>query len=156
MTSPAPAARARVTLRAALPSDCESVWRWNFAADVRARSKRAQTVAFADHERWFAGRIVDEREPIWVIEEDGVAVGVVRLDVAATGFTRISIALEASARGRGIGKAAVVAACRARHVPMLAEIFADNLASRGCFEACGFRSVVECDGLMTYHWDPEI
>jgi L-amino acid N-acyltransferase YncA len=39
--------------------------------------------------------------------------------------------------------------------PIVAEIFDDNLASRACFTACGFRQVGASDGLITYHWDPE-
>jgi RimJ/RimL family protein N-acetyltransferase len=144
-----------VMLRRASPEDCQAVWRWNFSPDVRARSKQRAAVAFADHARWFADRLGPRHAPIWVIEEYGLPVGVVRLDAEPTGLTRISIALAASARGRGVGKAALTAACRAWAEPVFAEILADNRASRRCFEACGFHSVVECDGLLTYHWDPE-
>jgi len=144
-----------VALRDAVPADCEPVWRWNFAPDVRARSRCGDTVGFAEHERWFARRIADGHEPIWIIEAQGTPVGVVRLDLASSGLWRISIALAPEARGHGIGRWAVAASCRACAGPVVAEIFADNLASRACFEACGFRSVVECDGLHTYYWDPE-
>ena len=144
-----------VVLRDATLDDCEAIWRWNFAPDVRARSRRSEAVAFAEHARWFTRRIADGREPIWVIEAQAAPVGVVRLDVMGSGLWRISIALAAEARGRGIGRCAVGAVCRACAGPIVAEIFADNLASRACFEACGFRSIVECDGLLTYHWDPE-
>jgi RimJ/RimL family protein N-acetyltransferase len=144
-----------VALRNAGLADCEQIWCWNFAPDVRARSKRAEAVAFAEHARWFTRRITDGREPLWIIEEQGAPVGVVRLDVVGGGLSRISIALDVGARGRGIGRCAVAAVCRAFAAPIVAEIFADNLASRACFEACGFRSVVEGGGLLTYYWDPE-
>jgi RimJ/RimL family protein N-acetyltransferase len=144
-----------IGMRDAAREDCEQVWAWNFAPDVRARSRRSETVAFAEHARWFERRIADGREPIWIIEAQGAPVGVVRLDVVGSGQWRISIALDAEWRGRGIGRCAVAAVCRACACPIVAEIFADNLASRACFEACGFRSIVECDGLLTYHWDPE-
>lgn len=144
-----------ITLRAAEPRDCEAVWRWNFAPDVRARSQHDQAVALVEHTRWYQRRIASWREPIWVIEESFVPVGVARLDAAASGLARISIALAGAARGRGIGKAAISAACRAWGQPIFAEIFANNLPSRACFEACGFHSVVSCDDLLTYHWDPE-
>jgi L-amino acid N-acyltransferase YncA len=143
-------------LREATLADCEQIWRWNFAPDVRARSKRSAAVALAEHTRWFARRLADDREPIWVIETPSGGVGTVRLDTVGGGLTRISIALASSARGRGIGRRAVTTACDRWGRPIFAEILADNLASRACFEACGFRSVVECDGLFTYHWDPEI
>jgi UDP-2,4-diacetamido-2,4,6-trideoxy-beta-L-altropyranose hydrolase len=144
-----------VTLRRAAPHDCEQVWSWNFAPDVRARSKRALAVAFAEHERWFMRRLVDGHDPMWVIEAHGLPVGVIRLDTSACGLTQVSIALTANARGRGIGRRAITAACQIWGKPVVAEIFADNLESRACFEACGFRSVVEAKGLLTYYWDPE-
>jgi RimJ/RimL family protein N-acetyltransferase len=147
--------RPAVALRPAVADDCELVFAWNFAPEVRARSRRPAPVGFAEHARWFDRRIADRAAPIWIIEDARVPVGVVRLDLVAHGLMRISIALAADARDRGIGRAAILQACRAWGQPVLAEILADNLASRACFEACGFRPVVECDGLLTYHWDPE-
>jgi RimJ/RimL family protein N-acetyltransferase len=143
-----------VALRAAVPDDSERIWTWNFAPDVRARSRRAEAVAFVQHARWFARRLADGVAPIWVIEEHGAPVGVVRLDPDGQ-RARISIALAVSARGRGVGRAAIAQACRRWRRPIAAEIFDDNLASRACFAACGFRPVAACDGLVTYHWDPE-
>jgi RimJ/RimL family protein N-acetyltransferase len=145
-----------VALRPARSRDCEDIWRWNFAPEVRARSRRIEEVAFLDHARWFARRLtmVDDA-PIWVIEEYDRGVGVIRLEPLEHGRARISIALDAAARGRGIGRAAVAGVCEIWSRPLAAEIFADNAASRACFEACGFRALAACDGLITYHWDPE-
>ena len=144
-----------VNLRRATADDCEQVWSWNFAPDVRARSRRALAVSFAEHQRWFMRRLVDGCDPMWVIEEHGRPVGVIRLDTSASGITQVSIALAANARGRGVGRQAITAACQWWGKQICAEIFADNLPSRACFEACGFRSVVEAEGLLTYYWDPE-
>lgn len=155
-TPTAPTSFAAVTLRRATLGDCEQIWSWNFAPDVRARSLHAEAVSFAEHSQWFARRVADRDDPIWVIETLAGPVGVVRLDTVGRGLTRISIALAAAARSRGIGRRAISAVCQRWGRPIFAEILADNLASRACFEACGFRSVVECDGLLTYHWDPEI
>jgi L-amino acid N-acyltransferase YncA len=145
-----------VALRDATIQDCEQIWLWNFAPEIRAVSRRPEIVAFADHARWLSRRLADGRDPIWVIESLGGPVGVVRLDSSGSGQSRISIALAAAARGRRIGRRAISEACRRWGRPVYAEILADNLASRACFEACGFRSVVECDGLLIYHWDPEL
>ena len=144
-----------VALRLARSRDCEDIWRWNFAPDVRAVSRSAEPVPFIEHARWFARRLGDSGAPIWVIEEDRRAIGVVRLDPPEHGRARISIALAGLARGRGVGRAAVAAACRGWDRPIAAEVRVDNLVSRACFEACGFRAIAICDGLVTYHWDPE-
>ncbi|TMQ16149.1 MAG: GNAT family N-acetyltransferase [Deltaproteobacteria bacterium] len=155
MIAPAEKLQDVVALRRARPEDCEAIWRWNFAADVRAQSKRAEAVAFLEHARWFARRLADGDAPIWVIEEYHHGVGVVRLDPPQHGRARISIALAAFARGRGVGRAAIAAACRSRRRPIVAEIFADNIASCACFEACEFRPIAVEAGLVTYYWDPE-
>jgi RimJ/RimL family protein N-acetyltransferase len=151
-----------VALRLARSRDCEDIWRWNFAPDVRARSRRVEEVAFLDHAQWFAQRLaMAEDAPIWIIEEYDRGVGVVRIEPLEQGLPErgralISIALDASVRGRGIGRAAVAAVCQTWQRPLAAEIFADNAASRTCFESCGFRPLAACDGLVTYHWDPEL
>jgi UDP-2,4-diacetamido-2,4,6-trideoxy-beta-L-altropyranose hydrolase len=149
-----------VILRLARQEDCEAIWRWNFAPEVRAQSHRAEVVAFLEHARWFARRLADGDTPIWIVEEYHHGVGVVRIDPPDRwppdhGRARISIALAAFARGRGVGRAAINAACHAWRRPIVAEIFADNAASRACFEACGFRAIATCDGVVFYHWDPE-
>jgi len=144
-----------IALRRARSEDCEAIWRWNFAPDVRAASRTVEPVAFIEHARWFARRLAEPGAPIWVIEEDRCAIGVVRLDPPEHGRARISIALAELVRGRGVGRAAVAAACRGWGTPIAAEIRVDNTVSRACFEACGFRAIAICDGLVTYHWDPE-
>lgn len=172
-----------IALRAATLADCDAVWRWNCAPDVRARSTHARAIPLAEHAAWYARRLAVD-DPMWVIERDGAAVGVVRIDRLAEGAGhaaraankstgRISIALGTEARGRGIGRRAIAEACRAWHRPVMAEILIDNLASRACFEACGFRAAVcftaphggaahpghapaaACVDLITYYWEPE-
>ncbi len=169
MTSVALEPAEPVTLRPARREDCESIYRWNFAPEVRAQSRRAEAVVFLEHARWFARRLADVGSPswapIWVIEEYCHGVGVVRIDPPdrgppdrgppVHGRARISIALAGFARGRGVGRVAIAAACRAWRRPIVAEIFADNAASQACFEACGFRAIASCDGIVFYHWDPE-
>ena len=54
------------------------------------------------------------------------------------GSGRISIVLDASVRGRGLGRRVISLACAADGGPVVAEILVDNRASRACFEAAGF------------------
>ena len=98
-----------VALRRAHSADCERVWAFNFAPDVRAVSGTAEPVSPAQHAAWFAQRLSEVDAPIWIIESEGEAVGVVRIDRirGPSRFGRISIALDRAARGRGIGLARV-------------------------------------------------
>lgn len=140
-----------ISLRAARLDDCERVWEWNFAADVRARSKSHATVTLADHARWYAARIASG-SPMWIVEDAGRPVGVIRLD-PTLGFCRVSIALAAEARGRGIGRRAIELACRQARNVVVAEILADNVPSRKCFESCGFVETDSRGDLVTYRYE---
>ncbi len=153
------AAVTKVTLRRVTAEDSERVWEWNFAPDVRARSKSTKMVTFAEHERWFARRLADVGSPMWVVEADRIAVGIVRIDrVTPAGgmmLGRMSIALTARARGRRIGRRAIAAACAVWARPVVAQIASDNLPSRTAFAACGFNEVPNGDtNMLTYEWSP--
>ena len=89
-----------IALRAATLADCERVWEWNFAPDVRAVSNDPTVVELDRHTQWFATRVA--AGAFWIIEVAGAACGSVRIDGG-----RISIALAVSARGKGIGKRAI-------------------------------------------------
>lgn len=148
----AAAVRETVAMRSATIADCERVWEWNFAPDVRAQSKASPAVTFLQHVRWYQQRL-DSGDPMWVIEECGIAVGVVRID-RMPGFGRISIALSSRARGRGIGRRAITTACMVWNGPVVAEILATNRTSRSCFEACGFAAAATDATIATYTWSP--
>lgn len=137
-----------ITLREAKLADCERVYHWNFSPEVRAMSKSGATVSLDDHTRWYTHRLESEA-PIWIITEDAVPLGVVRIDNG-----RISIALDRSARGRGVGKRAIFSACQLWLGPLLAEVLVSNPASRACFEACGFVAIAQANDVITYHWSP--
>jgi L-amino acid N-acyltransferase YncA len=159
-----------VGLRPATAADCDRVWTWSFAPDVRAVSGSPGEVSLEDHRRWYALRLGAAGEPMWIVEAAGEPAGVVRIDrgPAAGGGRpagRISIALDPRARGRGLGRRAIAAACRAFGAPVIAEIFATNTASRLAFEAAGFVQVggppsagtatgLAAAGLLTYAWRP--
>ncbi|HEY0249967.1 MAG TPA: GNAT family N-acetyltransferase [Kofleriaceae bacterium] len=132
-----------ISLRAATLDDCEQVWLWNFAADVRAMSNDPTIVELARHAAWFIHRISEGA--FWIVLNDGVPVGNVRVD-----HGRISIALAAEARGYGVGKQAIALACAAYGSTVVAQIRFDNTRSRAAFEACGFVN----NGGDTYQWSP--
>jgi RimJ/RimL family protein N-acetyltransferase len=139
-----------VRLRTARFVDCLDVWRWNFAPDVRAQSTSQLVVDLGEHARWFSHRLRSQ-DPIWIIEEDRCAIGVVRLDRQGD-QARISIALAPEARGRQIGRKAIELACRAGGFTVTAEIAASNAASQKCFKACGFTLAFRTTERLTYRW----
>jgi RimJ/RimL family protein N-acetyltransferase len=141
-----------VTLRPAEPGDLARVFEYNCSPAVRALSGNPAPVSLEDHERWYARRIADRTSPMWIIEENGAPVGVVRIDVREQ--ARISIALAPAAQGRAIGRRAITLACTAWYAPVTAEIHESNAASRACFMASGFRRVGKRDAFDLYLWSP--
>lgn len=142
-------------LRAAGPADRDQVLRWNQAPDVRAQSRDPRPIDPATHARWFAARLADPSGRMWIAEVDGVGVGVVRIERApGDSDDRISIALDPTWRGRGVGRAVIAAACAATPGPVLAEIRPDNLASRAAFAAAGFVRWPRRDhaDVLAYRW----
>ena len=93
-----------VTLRRADLTDRERVFEYNCALG-------GPDVSYSEHVRWFSTRIADPRSPIWVIEQYGEPVGTVRIDAREGVNALLSIALASHARGRGVGRYAVEAAC---------------------------------------------
>ncbi|HLL25762.1 MAG TPA: GNAT family N-acetyltransferase, partial [Kofleriaceae bacterium] len=79
-----------IRLRAARPTDAEHVWTWNAADDVRALSNDCRPIPLDEHLAWYARRIASP-DPMWIVEEDGDPIGVVRIDNRG-GEGRISIA----------------------------------------------------------------
>jgi RimJ/RimL family protein N-acetyltransferase len=136
-----------VVLRDATLADCEHVYDWNFASDVRAVSNDPSIVALAQHAAWFADRLT--RGAFWIVEYGNEPVGSVRIDDG-----RISIALAEKVRGRGIGRRAIAAACAAWARPVVAQVRGDNHPSRAAFEACGFVPNETAGAVVTYQWSP--
>ena len=145
--------RPAVALRPAGLADCERVYEYNFAADVRAVSGSQVAVPYTDHARWFARRIADPKSPIWIVEQTGEPVGTVRIDSLEAGG-RISIALAAEARSRGIGRRAIELACATWGAAVIAEIHPSNVRSRSCFLACGFVPRGHHEPLDVFAWEP--
>ena len=128
-----------VQLRRARLGDAELVWQWNNDPTARAVSLNPTAIPWADHVRWFAQRLDDPQTRMWIVVAQDSEVGVIRIDGAA----RISAAMAADLRGRGLGRVALRLACqrfcgetgqRAVH----ATILAGNTASQRAFAAAGF------------------
>lgn len=143
-----------VTLRRAMLCDCERVYAYNSAADVRSRSGKPTPIVLGDHEVWFARRIADVSSPFWIVEHDGESVGSIRIDARTGMNARISIALDSSARGRGIGRRAIVLACADWRGVVVAEIHESNAQSRACFTASGFTRMGKREAFDVYQWSP--
>jgi len=133
----------RLTLRRAVGADCEQVWQWANAPDVRAASFSSDTIPLAIHVQWFEQKLKDPDCRFWIAEDDrGEGVGQVRFDRRERQAV-ISVIVDASCRGSGCGGLLIWLASRRlfseNDVELIrAFIKPNNLPSIRAFEKAGY------------------
>lgn len=71
----------QTTFRPAMLADCEAVWRWRNAPEVRAHSFNQAEIGLEAHTRWFEATLREPSRVLLIAEWQGKAVGVVRFDL---------------------------------------------------------------------------
>ena len=134
--------------------DSRLIWQWRNDPVTRQMAKSNQPIPWSEHERWFAATLASELSVLYVVETGGVAVAMVRFDVRGA-TAEVSINVDPTARGQGIGKQALAAACDRfvqERAPrqIVADVRRSNSASQRIFAATGFAPVGVADEFMTF------
>jgi UDP-2,4-diacetamido-2,4,6-trideoxy-beta-L-altropyranose hydrolase len=128
-----------VQLRPASPLDTDRIFRWQTAPGARAYSSNPQPPSPQGHESWMARKLADPGCVFNIIEEGGMPVGVLRMDLRKDGSYMISVLVADAARGRGTGLAALQAgAALMRGHTLWAKIDDRNAISLRMFANAGF------------------
>jgi len=90
------------------------------------------------------------KRQIFIIEEDGVAVGTVRVD-RLKDICELSWTVSPEHTGRGIGKWMVKKIANQIKGSLKAEIRTDNYASRKIAEFAGFKKKYALDGMIHFY-----
>jgi RimJ/RimL family protein N-acetyltransferase len=136
-------------LRRATIDDALDVLEWRNDPQSVAASKTG-AVNRDTHLAWFPKAVVDEQRAIFIAEEDGRKIGMIRFDRDERAWT-VSINLAPDQRGKGYGDRILSAGINAiGSPPLIAEIKDDNIASIRLFERCGFRRISHEDGWLHY------
>jgi UDP-2,4-diacetamido-2,4,6-trideoxy-beta-L-altropyranose hydrolase len=143
-TGASPRPPASVTLRSAGPEDCRRIWLWRNDEETRRASFDSSAIPFETHARWFEASLGRPDRRIYVVEVDGTAAGMVRLDVEGRQAV-VSINLAPEWRGRGVGPLALRGLAELAFAllglqRLEASVKADNHASVAAFERAGFAS----------------
>jgi len=137
-----------VQLRPVAANDCELLLEWANDPDTRAASFRTEPIEAAAHRAWFQASL-DGARALYVIERDGIAAGIARLDPISEREAEVSLTIAPGHRCRGVGQAALLAlAERAREggvTELLARIRADNPHSQATFERAGYERIGEAE-----------
>jgi L-amino acid N-acyltransferase YncA len=145
--------------RPASPSDAAAIARiYNQGIDDRIATFETRHRSAADIEQWFDGR-----HPIVVVESDGeviafAATSTYRPRECYAGIAEYSVYVDREHRGKGAGRAAMVALIEAAESAgfwkLVSRIFPDNRASIELALAVGFREVgvYEKHGQLDGEW----
>jgi UDP-2,4-diacetamido-2,4,6-trideoxy-beta-L-altropyranose hydrolase len=134
---------ADVTLRSATAEDAERVFAWRNSDEVRRRSFDPSPVAWETHSGWFHQTLAREDRALLIGEWRGQPIGVVRYDMEGD-RARISVYLAPGQTQPGLGRRLIGegSAWLKAHRPgvhtVIAEVMADNEASRRAFLAAGY------------------
>ncbi len=148
--------------RKANPGDVETLWRWRNDPEVRSVSLDETRIPFESHQRWMNRRLDDPNTILWVWEDfDGRPVGLVRFELREENpaSALISIIVDQTRRGRGLGAVLIVAACDkltegSAIEQIVAQIKPGNAPSERAFRAAGFQLIepVIADGKMAFQY----
>ena len=132
--------------RAATAADAAAIARiYNEGIEEGIATFETRPRTAADVEKWFDGV-----HPIVVIEDGGefiafASTSTYRPRECYSGIAEFSVYASRSARGRGAGKAAMLAlieaARKAGFWKLVSRVFVENSASRGVLKSVGFREV---------------
>jgi L-amino acid N-acyltransferase YncA len=155
-----------VDLRPATPADAGILLEWATEAGTRAASFHTDPISAATHARWLEAVLADPHRTLLIGVVDGRPVGQLRLDrheVASRPAgveAEVSISIAPAERGRGLGRALLLAGLEAgpdadagRGGPpvraWIARVRLDNRPSLALFRGAGFEPVREttCDGV---------
>lgn len=126
--------------------DCRLLWEWVNDPVVRVSSFSTSPIPWDKHVAWFRDRRSDPNcYMCLVLDNEGVPVGQVRLDVVDGRRVEVHINIAPDRHGRGYGAEALRIVCRRfREVRNVSEVVAhikpDNTASIRAFEKAGFVS----------------
>lgn len=131
-------------LRPVTDGDCRLLWTWVNDPAVRRSAFTSSPISWNDHQAWFARTRIDPACWMYVVLDGrDRPIGQVRVDRQADGAADIDVSVARTARGQGVGTAALRMACEelARTAgirQVVARIKPTNTASIRTFERAGF------------------
>jgi RimJ/RimL family protein N-acetyltransferase len=142
-----------VTARPATEDDAELLFGWRNDETTRWASRSGDVVAWDDHVAWLRRTLTDDGRVLLIVEA-GEPIGTVRWDRLDDGAWELSITLAPAVRGRGAGRAVLLAgeAALGWRAPrrLVAVVRKDNVVAQRLFRSVGYeQSAPPEGGLLT-------
>ena len=139
-----------IILRNSTMDDAAMLLDWRNDEDARKQSFNTDVVPLENHLKWLAAVLANPSRQLFVAEADGVPAGTIRADKDADGSSELSWTVAPEMRGRGIGKAMLVAACELLSGDLTTQVKTENAASMSMALSVGFTLEKEEGGILHY------
>lgn len=137
---------ADIQLRAATPSDSKRLFEWRNHPSIRAISINSDPIQWESHQQWFNKVLQDANRPLYIAEQAGTEVGVIRFDIEGTqAEVSLYLAPDRNTHGKGLGTQLLLQGERrlSRERPeilqLIATVLEANEASHRLFRRCEYR-----------------
>ena len=143
-----------IYLRPATLDDAKLFFDWVNEPAVRKNSFNTNDIAWEEHLLWFQGALVNRDVRIFVMMNEDVPIGQIRLTLG-DGFWEIDYSIDVRCRGRGYGSKilSLVEAELERDMKLRAEVKYSNLPSQKAFEKQGYNRQDSGEGFYLYEKD---
>ena len=136
----------QIVLVSAKSFHSEMIWEWRNDSITRKMSVNSEKVSWEEHTSWYEKILLDEFRKLYVREEEGNPIGVVRFDKCDDDeyVYEVSINISPTRRKKGFGKQLLTHGIRKllKEVEnckfIRAEVKKDNLSSNKLFKSFGF------------------
>ena len=147
-----------IVLVSAKSCHSEMLWEWRNDHTTRQMSKNTEKVSWEQHSCWYEKVLLNNYRKLYIGEEVGIPVGVVRFDkcVNEEYVYEVSINLSPASRRKGFGKQLLTNGIRRllKEVEnckfIRAEVKKYNESSNKLFISCGFIFIEDESGMNIY------
>lgn len=136
-------------LRKAVEEDARLLLDWRNESSVRQNSFHSEIIEYEDHVKWFRKKLEDEREKLFILMQDDIPVGQIRLSNDGH-EVEISYSIDCRYRGKGYGKNIIYMAERVLRKGQYRDkivglVKKENEASRRVFLSLGYQEIEQAD-----------
>ena len=134
--------------------DIDLLYTWANDPAVRKNSFKSEPIPYEDHKRWFEHIMMDDKVLQYILMDDEMPVGQIRLNVENE-YAEIGYSIAAEHRGKGYGHKILqlimqkIKSDYPQIKKLIAKVKPDNMASRKLFESEGYEMKYSCYSLDT-------